>query len=146
MSDLSVTAADVLPSRGAALQWGIAAVAITAGQFCYIQSNGQVNLAIANGSAPANGAAGVVVAVDSAAAGQPIRYCLADPNLIFGAAGSVGDVLFLSAANAGGCTKTQADIASSGDNTVVLAVCNLAGIAGTATICFQPIASPAVHA
>lgn len=74
MADLIPVEADVQHQAGATLLNGIAGAAITAGDPVYIDAsdNNEVKVADANLSAAA--AAGVGIAVNSAAEGQPVQY------------------------------------------------------------------------
>lgn len=109
--DLTVTAANVLASAVPYAKHGIAGAAITAGQALYIDTtdSNKLKLADANGTAPANTYAGI--ALHAAAIGQPIAYQNSDPSFTTGFTALAGDPIFLSD-NAGGVTKTIADLAS----------------------------------
>ncbi len=119
MSDLSITAANVLPSVGAInnRKSAIAAVAITAGQVLYkltatdsTYGITQVGLADSNAVSPANSVEGM--AINNAGAGQIVDYVPFDSNFGSGATGvAVGATAYLSN-TAGGITVTYADIAS----------------------------------
>lgn len=87
-----------------------AAVAITAGQALYIDANNKLNLADANGTAPANTFAGIA-RNNASAANQPVDYTGLDSGFAFGVATGVnsGDDIWLSP-TPGGITKTRADL------------------------------------
>lgn len=70
MTSLSVTAASVLPGSNATILPGTAGVAITAGQAVSKASTGNFALADNNATAPANSLVGI--ALNNAAAGQPL--------------------------------------------------------------------------
>ena len=118
MVDLSITASEVIPGTGAVLKTATASVAITAGQAVYIvEANGQAALADKNTSATTAQAKGI--AVNNAAAGQPVKYQTAGTiDLGATAAAASGVVYVLS--DSGGISPA-ADIASS-DYAVVLGV------------------------
>lgn len=71
MSDLSITAANVVPAANAILIDGIAGATIAAGQLCYKDSTNQYQLSDANGAAALRTVDGI--AVNSASSGQPIK-------------------------------------------------------------------------
>ena len=71
MTDLTITAADVLAQGGANIADGVAAATITAGQALVKDSSGQLILA---SDASAVLAAVVGVALHAALTGQPIKY------------------------------------------------------------------------
>lgn len=109
MADLSITAANVLQSSGTSVTPGIAATAITRGQYVYVLANGTIGLADSNGSTPANTIAGCSV-VD-VATGQTCFYVATDSAFTPGFSAVAGDTIWLSD-TPGACTKTYADIAS----------------------------------
>lgn len=93
-ADLTVTAANVLPSASAKFATGKAGVAITAGQWLYLDTDGTWKLADANDVTPKYKVRGC--AVNSAGVGQYIRVCIGDTNFNPGATLSIGTVYILS--------------------------------------------------
>lgn len=72
MTDLTVTAASVLPGAGAVTEDGLAGATITAGQAVYRDTDGTYKLADADGaSATIRTARGI--ALNGASSGQPVR-------------------------------------------------------------------------
>lgn len=134
-ADLSITAANVIPSANAELYRKTAAATITAGQTVYLLAAGTVGLADANGASPLYNVYGI--AVTGGGAGQVITVCRKDPALVIGATLTIGDTLWLSA-TAGGITITAAD------NVTGMYVTAL-GVAGSTTAFnFNPTAAGAV--
>ena len=97
MADHVVTAANVLKSNNGSVRNGTAGVAITAGDALYFDTaTGTYKLYDANGgSADVRKFAGV--ALNTAAAGQPIALCEEDADFTPGFAVSEGDVVIGSA-------------------------------------------------
>lgn len=115
-SDLSITAASVIPSSSAIVAHYTAGATITAGQLVYYDTTtSTVKLADANASAAASTIRGI--AVNGASSGQSINVCTYDPELTLGGTLTVGDVLFCSA-TAGGIAPA-ADVSSGWYVTVV---------------------------
>lgn len=89
MANLPVTAANVLPSaNNQGIARGTAGVAITAGQVLYLDNSTPtrlLQLAGANISVSGTPITPVGIAVNSAAAGQPVDYVAVDPNFNPGA-------------------------------------------------------------
>lgn len=108
MPDLTITPASLHPSTGAAIQRGIASVAITAGQVVCLNADQTIGLADANGAPPANVPVGI--ALCSAGVQQPVNYAAVDPNLVLGGTVTSGTVYVLSGNPGGICTP--ADLAS----------------------------------
>ena len=117
MADLSITAANVLQTSGTSVSSGVAATAITRGQYVYILANSTIGLADANAATPANSCAGCSL-VD-VSAGQTCFYVANDATFTPGFSASAGDTIWLASDNAGACTKTYADVAS-GSTIIVL--------------------------
>lgn len=116
MADLTIIAANVVPGNGARLTYGTAGAAITAGQVVYLDtSDNRFKLADCD-SATAAARSPAGIAVNGAAAGQPLAVQTAG-ELAFGAILAAGVSYYLSP-NAGGIAPI-ADILS-GDNTVLL--------------------------
>ena len=129
MADLTITAANVAPSTGAQKSTGIAGVAITAGQSVYVDSSGLVQLAKAD---TAVHAAATGIALDNAAAGQPITYQTGG-TITIGATVVKAGFYFVSAANGGGICL-QADLATGNYPTL------LGYAPNTTTLVVSPIA------
>jgi hypothetical protein len=92
MANRTIVAANVLPSASATINRLTAGVAITAGQVLYRDVNNLAQLASANASTPVTP---IGIAVNNAAAGQPVNYVAADPAFVPGYATSVGDASYL---------------------------------------------------
>lgn len=136
MADISITAANVIPSANAKIVRKAAAETITAGQAVYLNTSGLVAKADANLSAAASTVYGI--AANGGGAGQLINVVKEDPALVIGATVAIGDILILSA-TAGGIAQA-ADLASGHYGTVL-------GIAiSTTAINFKPIAAGAAKA
>lgn len=71
MPDLSITATAVVPGEAADLQTYTAGATITAGRSVYLDTDGTVKLAAANGAAPIRSPLGI--AVNAASPGQPVE-------------------------------------------------------------------------
>jgi hypothetical protein len=140
MADISITAANVLPSNsGTNRGEGIVAAGVTIapGDVIAMNATGILILADANATAPANGVNGVFIAEDGGSAGQTINYISNDVNgLAIGGTVAAGAVLVLSATPGKMCPV--ADLAS-GWLTVVLGI----GI-GSNKIKFSPLIGGAV--
>lgn len=100
MADISITAANVAARGGSKSKNGIAGVAITAGQLVYLeQASGSYKLADSNsGTAEARSPDGI--ALNGAAAGQPVRVLTEGP-ITIGATLTAG-VAYYASATAGG--------------------------------------------
>lgn len=99
-ADVSITAANVVPSANAQLKRGVAGVAITAGQLLYLErSTNTLKLADANGAEELRVCCGI--AVNSAPVGGPLHYVVSDPALVLGGTTVKGTIYVLSA-TAGG--------------------------------------------
>lgn len=73
MAAYTITAAEVTAGTGATIKYGIAGVAITAGQALYLdETTNTLKLAQADGTAAESACVGV--AINSSAAGQPCGY------------------------------------------------------------------------
>lgn len=116
MVDIVITAANVVPSNTATVARGIAGVAITAGQAVYLSpTTGKYDLADTD-SATAAVRAAHGVALNGAAANQPIAVCTKGPVTI-GATLVAGEVYYLSGTAGGICPV--ADVAA-GDYPLVV--------------------------
>lgn len=99
MADLTVTAANVLPSANAVAQRGTAGEAITRGQGLYRNANdGKLYKAVATNLVAAEF---VGIALQDAGANQPILYCAEDSDFTPGATLVTGTAYVVSA-TAGG--------------------------------------------
>ena len=118
MVDISVTAADVQPGTGAVVKHGTAAEAITAGESVHkLASDGLIYLSDADHATAAKRAVSGI-ALNSAAAGQPIAY--QESGVIdIGGTVTVGEIYVLSGA-AGGIAP-EGDLAT-GDNVSIIGV------------------------
>jgi hypothetical protein len=102
MADKVVTPANVLASTNASKLTGTAGAAITAGQVVYLNSTtNTIFPAIANAATLQTP---IGIALNSAAAGQPISYTASDTAFTPGYATSVGETTYLSAGTAGNVT------------------------------------------
>jgi hypothetical protein len=117
MTDLVITPANVEQGEGAVLRTGIAAVAITAGQVLYRLSDGTLGLADADNATAAIRKA-VGVAVNNAAAGQPVSYQTAG-RINIGASVTQGEIYVLSGAAGGICPEADLGV---GEEVVILGV------------------------
>lgn len=140
MVDLVITAASVLPgtdTEGAQFEYGVSAVAVTAGQAVYKDSANQYRLADNNDTSAAL-AVVAGIALHAAAAGQPLKIQTRGP-ITIGATVASGSVYVLSATPGG--IAPVADLAT-GNRCTLLGV----GINGSTTrINLQPYASQAVR-
>jgi hypothetical protein len=131
MPDLAVVPASVLPSHKS-FQRATAGVAIAAGDLVYRDTNGVMQLSDADSGTPAAKAVDGI-AVNSAAAGQPVDYVTEDGGLALGVAVTEGDPLFLSA-TAGKIADAAADLIA-GMKTIFIGV----GLANN-KVNFKPVA------
>lgn len=99
--DLTITAANVVPSASATTIRRVAAVAVTAGQLVYVESaTNQLKLADCDSaSAEVRKVAGI--AVTSGAIGTMISVVVKDPALVLGATTAKGTIYTLSATGGG---------------------------------------------
>ena len=119
MADLSITAANVLPSTSAITVTGVlhSGVTVTQGQALYQYADGTIGLADSNGASPANTFYGIALSAGSP--GQKITIATSDTGgFTFGASVSAGDPIYLSN-TPGALTKTYSDIAS-GSTVIVI--------------------------
>lgn len=123
MADLTITAANVLPQTGAQILFGTAAEAITAGKTVYFNDDAKWALADSD-SATAAARNGSAVAVNSAAAGQPVAVQKGG-DLALGAVLTAGDPYYVSSTAGGICPHEDL---SAGENVVQI------GIAKSATV------------
>lgn len=107
MAAISITASSVLPSTGATKDTYVSAVAITAGQACYLLANGTVGLCDSDATSPAYTLLGL--ACNSCpGAGQPVEVATFDPSFTLGGTIAAGTVV-LTHPTAGAVTSTVAD-------------------------------------
>lgn len=127
MADLSLTAANVIMSAAGKKSDGIAGEAITAGDVLYKDSSDSNKLKLADANAA--GKRGVVgIALNDAATGQTVSYCISDSALAIGATVSIGYIAILSGTP--GAIAPAAD-AAAGMEVVILGV----GVSTTAIKC-----------
>lgn len=109
MADISITAANVLPSVLATIHQGTAGATITQGQTVYLDTanNNILKLADSDGVQLVATVAGI--AINSASTGQKVDYVVADPSFTLGATILAGDDVWLSD-TPGGLTKTRAEL------------------------------------
>jgi predicted transcriptional regulator len=108
MADLTQTAADVLASAGAGTGNGTAGEAIDAGQVVY-QKSSDGKLWLADAVTAAANAQAKGIALNDAAAGQPVTYAKSG-GVDVGATLTVGTVYVLSATSGGGNICPVADL------------------------------------
>ena len=143
MSDLTITAANVLASVNAQKAAGVAGpgVTITAGESVYKIANTSpqqfgLSKLDSGSSAAANTFAGI--ALNGASPGQPVWIAVTDPALVMGANGAIGDTVYASAANAGKVTSTLADLSTTGDVVICLGVVTTASAGAAAVLNLNP--------
>jgi hypothetical protein len=124
MADVAITAANVVPVSGAAIQSGTAGVAITAGQLVYNDSSTST-IKLCHAVTSLATASCVGVAIDNAAANQPVSYQNGG-DITIGGTLTQGEPYFTSGTNAGGLAP-KADLATNW-----MTVCF--GIAKSATV------------
>ncbi len=98
MTDISVTAANVLPAAGAVSKNGIAGEAITAGQSVFEAADGDLELC--ENDQAAIDAACVGVALNDAAVGQQVNYAITG-DVTFNAVLAAGETYIVGAAPGG---------------------------------------------
>lgn len=127
MANQTPTAGSVFASAGAVKLWGVAGGAVTAGMPLYLDANGKLQAADADGT----GTTSVIgIATNGAALNQPVQYVVSDPNFKPGFVTVAGTIYSLS--SGAGLWSDSAPTAPS--VTTVLGVGKLAGIAGTGTV------------
>ena len=125
--DLSVTAANVLASSSAVKERGVAGATITAGQTLYIDTSDSNKLKLADcdsATAAVRNCAGI--ALNGAAAGQPVEYVIEDPSFTPGGTLTVGTTYVLS--DTAGGIMPHADL-ESGDYPTVLFIATTTALA-----------------
>jgi hypothetical protein len=119
MADLSITANNVVAGSGAKKVTGAAGATITAGQVVYYDTTTSTYKLADTDSATAAVRSPVGIALNGAAANQPLTVCTSGPVTI-GATVAVGDVYYLSG-TAGGLAPF-ADVAA-GDYPCIIGIC-----------------------
>ena len=109
MADLTITAANVVAGSNARKTSGIAGVAITAGQAVYLSSTTGKYLLADTDSATAEARVPVGIALNGAAAGQPVEVQTSG-DITIGATVAAGVAYYLSGTAGGICPV--ADVAS----------------------------------
>lgn len=137
MSDLSITAANFLPSANAVYADILAGATLTRGQPYYLDSTDSYKAKLADADAQATARIAGICATDIAS-GQIGKGVTFDPALVIGATVAAGTPYFVSTGAGGICPV--ADLGT-GDYTTLVGV----GISTTA-IYFDPIISDAVRA
>jgi hypothetical protein len=100
MSDIAITAANVIASANAATSRGVAGATITAGMPVYLDSTvGKYKPADANGSGDATLVRGI--ALHGASDGQPLIFATEDPDFTLGGTVAAGTVVVVSATPGG---------------------------------------------
>lgn len=119
MADLTITAASVLMSAVGKSVTGIAGAAITAGDALYKDAadSNKLKLADADGAAALRAVCGI--ALNDAAAGQPVEYCISDSALVIGGTVSIGYIAILSGVAGAICPAADA---AAGDEVVIIGV------------------------
>lgn len=121
MTDVSITAANVLTGSGSAVKYGTAGATITAGQAVYLDeaSTGEWLLADSDAaSAAARGSGKIGIALNGASDGQPIAVQTGG-NIAIGGTLVAGTVYVLSATPGG--IAPQADL-TTGDYVTIIGV------------------------
>jgi hypothetical protein len=135
-ADISITAANVVPSSAAKIVTKIAGATLTAGSVVYEDTSDSNKVKLADTDS-ATALARVVfgIAAGGAAAGQPVRIIREDPALNLGATVAIGDIIILSGTAGALCPSTDA---ATGDYVTFLAVAT-----STAVVNFKPVHSGA---
>jgi len=133
MTDLSITAANVVAGEGAVTERGIASATVAAGQVVYKDATGKFALADTD-SATAIIRKPYGIALNGAATGQPIVVLRSGP-ITIGATVTKGVAYYLSGTAGGICPV--ADVAA-GDYTAIL------GLATSASVLLVDIQAPDV--
>ena len=109
MADISITAANFVPSANATIIQGVAGEAMTRGQTLYYDSTNALYKLFSATNTSKDVLAGL--ACEDAATNQPMLVVTKDPALVIGGAAASGDTVWGSNV-AGGMTKTFADVVS----------------------------------
>lgn len=124
MVDVTITAANVAKGAGAAVHYGTAGAAITAGQVVYKDAADGDKIKLADANLSADAARAIGIALHGALTGQPLAYQAAG-EITPGGTLIVGSIYVLSG--------TAGGIAPAADNTTGFYTCVL-GVAKTAAI------------
>lgn len=135
MTDLVVTAANVLASGGALKETGVAGVALTAGETVYKEAGTSLFKLSDSNSATAEVKAVYGITLNAAGIGQPVTVVRDDPNFTVGATLVAGTAYYLS--------ETPGGIQPAGDLTTGETVIQL-GIAKSTTVLALHIIVPGV--
>jgi hypothetical protein len=137
MAALSQTAASFIPSSGAQYSpfYVIGATIIAAGQPCYVDTAGLLQLTDSNASIAASACDGLAALGGSV--GQSARLVTSDANLVLGSTLVIGDTVWTHT-TAGAITKTAAD------NTTGVGTCCLGVAKSTTVLNFRPLAAGAL--
>ena len=101
-TELSITAANVVPSSGAKIKTGTAGATITAGQLVYVDTADSFKLKLSDCNSGTSAVRDVDgLAINGASAGQQVSYVTFDPALTIGATTANGTIYVLGA-TAGG--------------------------------------------
>ncbi len=131
MAALAQTAASFVPSADAVYSPSYPfGATVLAGQPCYIDSNGVLQLTDSNLSLAASKCDGLAALGGST--GQLGRLVLSDPNLVLGSTLVIGDTVWTHT-TAGAITKTAAD------NTPGVGTCILGTAKSTTVLNFRPL-------
>jgi len=142
MSDVSITAANVLAGANAITRMGVAGTTITAGQVVYEDTSDSSKFKLADANASATTAKAAGIALHGAAAGQPLKIDVEDDDFTPGGTLSLSaaadDGVYVLSGTAGGIAPIG-DLAS-GMYPVILGVAksttkmNLKIVRGTAAL------------
>lgn len=131
-ADLSITAANVVPSSNAVIRYATAGATITAGQLIYQDTadvdaagQGKAKLSDANGATALRVVDGI--AINSASAGQIVAFVTYDPALQIASSGLTANTILISSATAGGIAPS-ADLTTGWYLTVIAVVKNTTSI------------------
>lgn len=100
-ADITITAANVVPSANAKIKRGVAGVALTAGQLVYLESSSNTLKLADSNSATEEVRKVAGYTINSAPVGGPVHYVYQDPALVLGGTTAKGTIYILSA-TAGG--------------------------------------------
>lgn len=132
MTDLSITASQVLPDANGNSATGLAGASITAGQVVYLDSASSTYKLFDANDTGAN-AVSPGIALNGASAGQPIKVQLTGTITLGAGAGPTLGLVYVASANAGGIAPS-ADIASNWRTTIL-------GVGGTSNTLVLAIAN-----
>jgi len=102
MADLSITAANCVPSAGSLIEWGTSGATITAGKPIYLDSSTNTWKLADNNDATAAVRQATAMSLTGSSAGQPLAY-MRSGSLTLGATMTAGTVYYLSATAGGIC-------------------------------------------